>query len=349
MMSSSRLLQHRLIRSGGTFVAAFLLLAVAGCAGLGPTGKPVSGKGVFVYFLLPPHYRVVARLNTTGYGGYVGSGRLNVTGYSGHMGSSMWNIGMDYRVLKRLRRQAQRLGANGVLLERVCGVACVIKDMGSANAPENGSLIPSDFWVYRAEAIRVPNPTCPFPTKLCGWLEPNRRVAEQANYGNPPYLHYGDSAPSAFTTASLPKGVVEQTAGRVKQTYWTCPGLGGWSHVPARIEARVGRNGRVEAVRIIQMGRNLSSNSSFPAFPRSFLWTIRRWRFQPLMVGGKPHAFDLLMLLKRISWKAWHQGHKPYLCSTQQSFSPTWYVYLPKKGSDALPLAVAAATRHPSR
>ncbi|MHB1543044.1 MAG: energy transducer TonB [Gammaproteobacteria bacterium] len=339
-MSSSRLLQHRLIRSGGTFVAAFLLLAVAGCAGLGPTGKPVSGKGVFVYFLLPPHYRVVARLNTTGYGGYVGSGRLNVTGYSGHMGSSMWNIGMDYRVLKRLRRQAQRLGANGVLLERVCGVACVIKDMGSANAPENGSLIPSDFWVYRAEAIRVPNPTCPFPTKLCGWLEPSRRIAELANRN---YLAY-----SVLTTASLRKGVLRQSVTRVKQIYLSCPGIGA-SRAPARIEARVGRNGRVEAVRIIQMGIDLTAGSSTPNFPQGFLWTIRRWRFQPLMVGGKPHAFDLLMLLKRISWKAWHQGHKPYLCSTQKSFPPTWYVYLPKKGSDALPLAVAAATRHPSR
>jgi len=305
-------------------VIVFLLLAVAGCAGLGPTGKPVSGKGVFVYFLPPPHYQVVARLDATGYGG----------GVPGNEG-----IGMDYRVLEHLRRQAQRLGANGVLLERVCGVACVIKDMGSVNAPENESTIPFDFWVYRAEAIRVPSPACPFPAKLCDWLEPSRSVAEQANVHVDPYSYAGFPV---LATASLPTGVLRQSVGQVKQVYLSCrPGLGAYSRVPARIEARVGRNGRIDKVRVIQMGKEATGS-----FSHGFLWTIRRWRFQPLMVRGKPHAFDLLILLKRISWNAWHQRHEPYICR-EQAHIPDWYVYLPKKGSDALPLAVAAATRHP--
>ncbi|MHB1544742.1 MAG: hypothetical protein ACYCS1_10885 [Gammaproteobacteria bacterium] len=287
----------------------------------------VSGNGVFIYFLPPPRYRVVARLNATGYGSLNGP-----------------HVGMDYQVIERLRLQAERLGANGVLLERLCGVSCVIHLIGHASAP-----VPSDFWVYRAQAIRVPSPACPFPAKLCNWLEPSRSIAERARY----HRFYFMGAHVALTTPSLPKSVLTQSVGQVKQTFLSCHseeelysadlGLGP-SRTPSRLEARVGRNGRVETVRIIQMGKDTMTPEP------SLLWTLRRWRFQPLMVRGKPHAFDLLLLLKSISWNAWHQKHEPYICRDAfhaRTWAPTWHVFLPKDGSDALPLAVAS--RHPSR
>lgn len=298
-------------------------LKIKGSGRSSPLSHHVSGKGVVTYFLPPTHYRVVARLDATGYGSVFGNG---------------WHVGMDYRVIERLRRQAKRLGANGVLLEQRCGVSCVIKSNGHASAP-----LPADFRLYRAEAIRVTGPACPFPTRLCDWLEPSHAVAEQAR--NPGRFFSSDQ--TALTTPSLPQTVLGQSVGQLKQIHISCRIFSGGlslfpSHTPTRIEARVGRNGQVETVRIIQMGRDRSMAGPTLALAH-LLGVIRRWRFQPLMIQSKPHAFDFLILLKSIGWEAWHQKHVPYICQDNRvrAWAPTWYVYLPKPGSNALPLAVA--------
>lgn len=341
-------------KSVTTFRAVFLmidasLLALTGCA-FGPRIAPpahspmptlkvdgsgrssphhhhVPGHRVAIYFLPPPHYRVVARLDAMGYGSVYGR-----------------HVGMDYRVLEHLRRQASRLGANGVLMERRCGVMCVIKSIGQASAP-----LPNDFWLYRAEAIRVPGPTCTFPSKLCDWLEPSRSVAEQARDSNRLTSLIVVSGNTALTTPSLPEGIIRQSVGQVEQIHIACSSVQAFSaglglepsDAPTRIEAQVGRQGQIETVRIIQMGQDRSMASPPPA---GLLWTIRRWRFHPLIIQGKPQAFDALILLKSIGWRAWHQRHVPYICRDRpatHAWAPTWYIYLPKPGSDALPLAVA--------
>ncbi len=80
-----------------------LLLCLAACVSppriIGPTHPPISPAAVVVYRppLLPKHYTVVAKLDATGYGGWS-------------------SPQLDQMVIQKLRREAARIGANGILL-----------------------------------------------------------------------------------------------------------------------------------------------------------------------------------------------------------------------------------------
>lgn len=80
----------------------WLPLLLAGCASihatmLGPAQAPVALEQVRVYQVPPAHYREIARLDASSAIGFGTQGQTNAA-------------------INRLRREAARLGANGVLL-----------------------------------------------------------------------------------------------------------------------------------------------------------------------------------------------------------------------------------------
>ncbi len=87
----------------GLGVGAVLLLGLVGCIAspriVGPVHPPIPPLTVRVFIspIIPRHYMVVAKLDASGYGGCS-------------------SPGLDRIVLATLRKQAARLGANGVLL-----------------------------------------------------------------------------------------------------------------------------------------------------------------------------------------------------------------------------------------
>lgn len=92
-----------LIRLRTLGIGVVLVLGLAACIAapriVGPIHPPISPAKVRVFKspFIPLHYTIVARLDATGYGGCD-------------------SPGLDRIVLARLRRQAARLGANGILL-----------------------------------------------------------------------------------------------------------------------------------------------------------------------------------------------------------------------------------------
>ena len=84
-------------------VGAVLLLGLAGCIAapriVGPVRHPIppSKVRVFISPIVPRHYTVIANLDASGYG-------------------LCDSPGLDRMVLATLRKQAARLGANGVLI-----------------------------------------------------------------------------------------------------------------------------------------------------------------------------------------------------------------------------------------
>lgn len=90
----------------------------------------LSEVTVFEPPLIPKHYIVVAKLDATGYGGWSSQG-------------------VDQLILRRLRKQAALLGANGVLLTPVGGG-------GFSSCVPFGSCAFSHSQVH-AEAIYVPH------------------------------------------------------------------------------------------------------------------------------------------------------------------------------------------------
>ena len=123
MIARQVLIRVRLAGIGGA-----LALGVAACVAppriVGQTHAPIAPSQVMVFEspFIPEHYSVVAKLDATGYG------------YSG---------GMDNFVLHRLRREAARLGANGVLLIKI-GHSYRLIRWGTVSPP------------VKAEAIYVP-------------------------------------------------------------------------------------------------------------------------------------------------------------------------------------------------
>ena len=82
-----------------TVVVLGLAACVAGPRVVGPLHSPISPARVklFTFPFVPRHYTVVARLDAAWYGG------CN-------------SPGLNRRVLAKFRRQAARLGANGILI-----------------------------------------------------------------------------------------------------------------------------------------------------------------------------------------------------------------------------------------
>ncbi len=118
-------------------MTAALILTLTACLSpphiVGPLHPPISPSAVVVYRprLLPRHYTVIAKLDATGYGGC--SSR-----------------GVDRIMVAELRKQAARLGANGILLvpDRHFHIFVFRK----------ASCIPSP--PVAAEAIYVPRAMC---------------------------------------------------------------------------------------------------------------------------------------------------------------------------------------------
>ncbi len=80
-----------------------ILLVLAGCAStpriVGPVRPAIRANQVMIFTppLVPKHYVVVAKLDGSGFGGYS-------------------DLSYDSSLLRKLRREAARLGANGLLL-----------------------------------------------------------------------------------------------------------------------------------------------------------------------------------------------------------------------------------------
>ncbi len=98
------MINHRVSRKVPAIGAALMItFGIAGCAVspviVGPLHPPIQPRQVMVFEppFVPKHYTVVAKLDATGYGGC--SSR-----------------GVDRLILANLRKQAARLGANGILM-----------------------------------------------------------------------------------------------------------------------------------------------------------------------------------------------------------------------------------------
>lgn len=98
---------------------------------VGPVHQPIRSSAVMIFEppLIPQHYTVVAKLNAMDYGG-------------------LSTPRMDQILLRRMRKQAARLGANGILLIPIGGGGAICGSMGVCSAFHRQ---------VHAEAIYIPH------------------------------------------------------------------------------------------------------------------------------------------------------------------------------------------------
>lgn len=311
----------RIGQSGIALMSLCLASQAAFAAHPGSEMQPRAATAPFVYFLPPPRYRVIAKLNASGYG----------------LNSSLQT---DQRVLMRLRRHAAHLGANAVLMRQVCGsLQC-----GGSRRARDGS--------YRALAIQVPGAPCPYPAKICDWLEPSGDVAARAAGSNSAIRieNYTSSGGIAITTARLGDRVKEKSVGQVRQTKIVCPPallqLDVGEGFPVRLIGRVDRSGRVSAVRIVQTAADPPVGARLASDLRG---AVKQWRFTPLRWHGKNQGFDIVMVMRRVDHA--HANNRPYICSPMfapRRKMPNWYLFRSSGSHDARLLAAGvAAHRQP--
>lgn len=119
-----------------------VVVGLAACASapriVGPIHPAIPSDSVVIYngpSHIPQHYTVVAKLDAAGYGGWS-------------------SPSMDALVLRRLRREAARLGANGLLLIPVGHFPQLPAEPGGPSRGGGGPLMPCCARpLARAEAI----------------------------------------------------------------------------------------------------------------------------------------------------------------------------------------------------
>ena len=130
---------------GKPAIGLTLALGLASCITspkiVGPLHHPISPASVriFEYPQTPHHYTVVARLDATGYGGWSSKG-------------------VDHLVIQRLRKEAARLGANGVLLVPYGHFPHLPMEPGRVGGDSGTAVIPCcSHHTVKAEAILLPH------------------------------------------------------------------------------------------------------------------------------------------------------------------------------------------------